>query len=679
MKSFFWMGLLATCVAVSAQDLVRKSGIQKSYLDPSVRFQDDLYVASNGHWLATTEIPPDRSNYGALQELEDLSKQRVSAILKDATSAPQPKGSDRQKLADLYRSYMDTARVEKVGLEPLRPQLESIRKISSVGELTTLMGSLTKIGVETPFGFSVDVDRGNSLSYLAGVSQAGLGLPDRDYYLKDDERSEKARSAYLQYATTLLSLSGATKEQSTEAAQRILKLETALARAQWTRVEARDTEKTYHKTPREKIVATFPEILWVDYFSGLGLPDLKELDVQEPSYFTALGNLLRSESLDTWKNYLELRLIDTYSPGLPRSFELAHFELYGKTLAGVPAEKTREKKAVELIAGTGFGFGALGDLAGKIYVEKYFPPEAKARMDRLVGNLLAAYDESLNGLTWMTEATKAKARAKLKQYSTLIGYAAHPRDYATLSIEPDRLLADLIASQQYEYRFHVEKLGQPVDRLEWEMTPQTVNAYYQPTKNQIVFPAAILQPPMFNVEADDAVNYGAIGTVIGHEISHGFDDQGSKYDGQGNLNDWWTEQDRKAFEQLTARLVSQYNAYEPLPGKHLNGALTLGENIADLSGISIAFKAYERSLEGKPSPVIDGFTGEQRFFIGWAQGFHRKYREAELAKRLLTDPHSPSQYRVNGPLSNLESFVRAFDVKPTDKMYKAPADRITIW
>jgi putative endopeptidase len=656
------------------------SGIDPANLDKSVRVQDDLYRAINGSWLQRTEIPADKSNYGVFTALDDLSRERIRRLIEEIAATSHPPGTDARKIGDLYHSFMDEKRVEKLGLKPLQGELAQIQALATPADVAHHFGHLTALGVSGPFHFGVGQDDKNSTQYLAVAFQGGTGMPDRDYYLQDDPKFLEARAAYVAYAERLLKLAGVNAAEARSAAQAILDLETRFARAQWTKVELRDPEKNYHKMPVSQLAALAPGFAWVRFFEGLGAPALQELNVGQPSFVRGADEILQAQPVAVWKRYMTFHLLDAYAAGLPAAFQQAHFELHGKVLAGIPEDLPRWKKAVDLISGKSAGdFGVLGDALGRLYVAKYYPPEAKVRMDQLVKNLLTAFDQGIQGLSWMTPETKARAREKLARYTTKVGCTEHWRDYSGLKVQRGDLLGALLASAQLEFKRDLDKLGKPVDRTEWSMTPQTVNAYYNPGMNEIVFPAAILQPPFFNLAADDAVNYGGIGAVIGHETSHGFDDQGCQYDGEGNLKNWWSEQDRASFKALTARLVEQYNAYEPLAGKHVNGALTLGENIADLSGLAVAYQAYRLSLQGRPAPVIDGWTGDQRFFAGWAQVWARKYREAELIKRLLTDPHSPSQFRGNGPVVNSTAFVNAFGVKPGDRMFKPEAERIVIW
>ena len=657
-----------------------QSGIDPVHMDKDVRIQDDLYLAVNGTWLKKTEIPADKSNYGAFAALDDLSRERVRTLIEAAAAKAQAPGSDAQKVGDLYRSFMDEKTIEERGLTSLQGELDAIRNLSTRSEVAAHFGRLVQFGLACPFGFSVEQDQKNSTEYIASLSQAGTGLPDRDYFLKDDPKFLEARTAYVAYIAKLLTLSGEKSAQAEAAAQAILQFETSLAKVQLTNVELRDPEKNYNKMPVAKLAELAPDFDWTKYLGGIGAGAVKELVVGQPSFVKGANDVFKAASVDVLKNYLLFHLLDEHAVALPAVFQAAHFELHGKVLAGIPEDQPRWKKAVGLISGkSAFDFGVLGDAIGRLYVEKYFPAESKARIDALVQNLLKAFDEGINNLAWMTPETKVQAHAKLAKYTFKVGYPTTWRDYSALQIKPDDLLGNLLASERLEFRRNFEKLGKPIDRQEWHMTPQTVNAYYSPTGNEIVFPAAILQPPFFNAEADDAVNYGGIGAVIGHETSHGFDDQGAQYDGDGNLRNWWSEKDKKAFSALTQRLVAQYAAYEPLPGKHVNGELTLGENIADLSGLAVAFRAYQISLGGKPASVIDGLSGDQRFYLGWGQVWKRKYRDAELIKRLLTDPHSPAHYRGVGPVMNSTPFYQAFELKPSDKMFKPESERIVIW
>ena len=674
-RQFLSVCLIAALSSVaSAEDLF--SGIDPDGFDHSVRPQDDLYQHVNGRWLLQTQIPGDKSNYGSFTALDDAARENIRAIIEEAAQNPSDQNS--RKVGDFYQSFMDTDTISQRGIKPLQDELKAIQNLSSMEDLFRHLGYLQKIGVGGPIGFFVTTDAKDSNSYLAAVIQSGTSLPDRDYYLEDEEKYLKAREALKDYIRKLFSLANIKHDASI--ADKILELETRLAKAQWPRTELRNAEKRYNKYKVSELSQLTPELPWSVFFEAAGVPDLKEVNVMTPSFFEQLEEIGDQTDLETAKASLTFNLLDGAASFLPQPYVDAHFEFHRRQLAGVPEQEPRWKRGVDATSGGGAGdFGVLGEVTGRLYVAKHFKPEAKQAMDQLVANLMKAYENSIGDLTWMTDATKQKALEKLQKITPKIGYPEEWRDYSKLEIDPTDLLGNIQRATAIEHQRMIDKLGKPVDRKEWGMTPQTVNAYYNPSKNEIVFPAAILQPPFFDATADDAVNYGGIGAVIGHEISHGFDDQGSKYDGDGNLQNWWTEDDRKAFEKLTSQLVDQYAAYEALPGKTLNGKLTLGENIADLSGMAIAYKAYQLSLQGKPAPVIDGHTGPQRFFLGWAQIWRRLYREEELIRRLVIDSHSPSAFRGNGPVTNLNAFYEAFDVKPGDKLYKKPEDRIQIW
>jgi predicted metalloendopeptidase len=656
----------------------RPSGIDTTGFDTTVRVQDDLYRSINGRWMDTTEIPSDRSNYGSFSVLADQAEERIRALIEEMAASDQESGSNAQKVGDFYKSFMDEKTIEARGIAPIKPLIETIRKIKDKAELTSQLGEMIQLGVGGPIRFYVDQDDKDATRYLSNLHQGGTTLPDRDYYLMDDEKYVNARQALTTYIQTLLALSG--QMNAEQAAAEILDLETKLAQHQWPRTELRDAEKRYNKFAVADLGQIAQAFEFRRFLEAAGVATIDEINVTTPSFFTGFGELFRQVPLETWKLYLEYRAIDAFAPYLSQSFADAHFELHEMVLAGVPEQRPRWKRAVGAVGGEGAGdFGALGEVLGELYVAKYFPPEHKQRMDQLVKNLLLAFEQSIDELSWMTDETKQAAHEKLKKITTKIGYPNKWRDYSALVVQPDDLIGNVMRSNQVEYRRNIDKLGKPIDREEWGMTPFTVNAYYNPGKNEIVFPAAILQPPFFNPDADDAVNYGGIGAVIGHEISHAFDDQGSRYDGDGNLKNWWTDADAAEFKKLKDRLVEQYNDYEPLPGKRVNGEFTLGENIADLSGLAIAYKAYQLSLDGKPAPDMDGFTGPQRFFVGWSQVWRRKYRDDELLRRLVVDPHSPSYFRANGPVTNIDAFYEAFAVGPDDGLYKPASERIRIW
>lgn len=644
-------------------------GVDPDGFDREVAPQEDFYQYVNGGWLAATEIPEDKSAYGAFAELSDRAEADLRQIIEETAGEQYSAGSDRQKTADLYGSFMDVERLEALGLTRLQAELQRIDALRSQHDLAGYMGWAQSIGVAHPVYFYVNQDAKNTQRYVAYLHQSGLGLPNRDYYF--DAKFEEARQSYASYIQNLLTL--ASLGQPTHAADEIIALETSLAQAHWTPVQNRDREAVYNKYTIEEAADLAPAFDWQQFLAGAGLVNVDELVIRQPSYVSALAQNIETVSLDTWKIYFKFRLLDAYAPYLPEAFVDANFAFHKRGLRGVQKNAPRWKRGVVLVD------QVLGEIVGKAYVERHFTSEAKERMEHMVANLGAAFDEAIDEVEWMGAETKQAAHAKLAKFVAKIGYPERWKDYSELDIDSQELVSNLQRSAQVEHRRAVKKLSGPVDRTEWLMTPQTVNAYYNPTMNEIVFPAAILQPPFFNVRADEAVNYGAIGAVIGHEFSHGFDDQGRRSDGDGNLRDWWTEEDAAEFKRRAQGLVEQYGKYSPLEDGNVNGELTLGENIGDLSGLSIALKAYEISLQGKQAGVIDGYTGEQRFFLGWAQVWRRKYTTEELRRRLLIDPHAPSRYRVIGIVPHLPAFYRAFGVQEDDSMYIAPEKRVEIW
>jgi putative endopeptidase len=646
-------------------------GVDTTGFDRGVRPQDDFFAFVNGSWLRSTQIPADRTSIGTFLTLRDNAQAALRAIIDSVSAAPNAGGSEGQKVGDLYRSFMDTARIESLGATPVQPDLQRIAAVTGREQYPELFAAMRRMGVGTPFSFGVGQDQGNSSRYVVTVSQSGLGLPDRDYYLVDNERNAGIRQAYVTYLETLLRLAG--NPDAAGAARRVLAFETALARVQWDRTRNRDRNATYNPASVADLQGRTPGFRWTPYFTAAGLPALDSVVIRQPDYFNAVDALLASTPVDDVKTYLSARLLDGAAAYLSRDFRDARFAFRGRVLSGQEQERPRWQLGVGVVE------GALGEAVGRLYVERHFSPESKARMEELVANLMAAYREAIDDLEWMSPATKAQAQDKLAHFTVKIAYPDEWQDYSALEIRPDDLMGNVRRSTEFEYAEMIGRMGKPVDRTEWGMTPQTVNAYYNPVNNEIVFPAAILQPPFFNLQADDAVNYGAIGSVIGHEISHGFDDQGRKSDGAGNLRDWWTGEDASAFEQRATMLANQYSGFEPLPGARVNGRLTLGENIGDVSGVAIAYRAYRKSMEGRQAPVIGGFTGDQRFFLGYAQVWRSMARDEALRQQLLTDPHSPGMYRTNGVLSNLQAFYDAFNVRPGDRMYLPPESRVKIW
>jgi putative endopeptidase len=646
-------------------------GVDLATFDRSVRPQDDFNKFVNGTWLKTTQIPADRSVWGAFAELGDKSDAAIAGILEELAKSPQKPGSTEQQVADLYASFMDTARIEALGTEPLGPEMKRIAAVTLPAELPALFGTMARAGVTGPFATFVGPDQKNSTTTIVTVNQGGLGMPDRDYYLRKEPNFETTRAAYLTYVSTMLSL--AKQPDPDGASKRILELETKLAEIQWDRTKNRDRDLTYNKMTVAELATLTPGFDWNAYLKTAGLARATEVIVRQPDYLTKLAVVLKETPLSTWKEKLTYGVVATYADELPAAFGEAQFEFRGRTLSGQQEMRPRPKRGIQEVE------GALGEPLGRLYVERHFKPEAKARMDQLVKNLLAAFKVGIDELEWMSPATKKEAQAKLAKFTVKIAYPDRWRDYSSIQVKKDDLVGNAKRAFAFQYDDMVGRLGQPVDKTRWMMTPQTVNAYYNSTANEIVFPAAILQPPFFNVDADDAVNYGGIGAVIGHEVSHGFDDQGSKSDGNGNLRNWFTDADLKAFQERTSKLAAQFETYEPLPGMKINGKLTLGENIGDLSGLAVAYRAYKMSLGGKPAPVIEGFTGDQRFFLGWAQVWRTQMRDDALRQRLLTDPHSPGMYRALVPLTNLQAFYDAWDVKPGDGMYRPPEERVKIW
>jgi len=649
-------------------------GIHPAHLDPTVKPCNDFFQYANGTWLKQNPIPADQTNWGAFNELRENNRTLLKGILEEARSAKAPRGSALQKVGDFYASGMDEAAIEKAGLAPLEPILKGIDALATPQDLAREMAALHTQGVNLGFNFGVDQDDKESTHYIAQFGQGGLGLPDRDYYTKTDAKSKELLAKYQTHVATMFRLLGESEKTAEAHAQVIVKLETRLAEASMTQVELRDPVATYHKLSTVELQALAPGFPWMAYFKGIGLGDQPSLLVRQPDFFRTFGQMAKDVPLGEWKTYFRWHAVKEFSGGLPDRFGQESFAFYGRTLQGAKQRQDRWKRVQ---AATD---GVLGELVGQLYVAKAFTPESKTKMVELVGNLKLALKERIEGLPWMSKDTKQQAQRKLEAFGLKIGYPDKWRDYSKLEISRGGYLTNLAAGAQFEFRRNMAKLGQPIDRTEWGMTPQTVNAYYSPTMNEIVFPAAILQPPFFDPKADDAVNYGAIGMVIGHEMTHGFDDQGCQYDAEGNLKNWWTETDQKAYAERTDLVVKQYDGFEALPGLHVNGKLTLGENIADLGGLKVAFEALKKqwAKTGKPAPQ-DGFTPEQRFFLGYGQAWRFHAREESVRVRVQTDPHSPAQFRVNGPLANLPEFYQAFGCAEGSPMLRSEKDRPSIW
>ena len=648
-------------------------GFDLSGMDMKVSPGQSFFDYANGTWLKNNQIPADKARYGMFTKLADQSDERTKEIILNAKGDP---GSEERKVADSYQSFMDEAGIESKGIAPIQQDLDRINAIKDQKGLVDAFAIAARHFLSTPFDTAVGQDDRDPEHYIASLGQGGLGLPDRDYYDAKNKQFEPAREAYKKYLGTLLTLIGA--KDADKRAAKVYALEEQIAKTHWTRIENRDPVKTYNKMTIAQLQKLAPGFDWKEWLKGVGLDGQPAVNVNQPSAIAGAARLVKRTPLAVWKDYLTVHLVSEMAPYLPKAFDEAHFEMYGKTLSGVEQQKPRWKRGVEYVT------ESLGEAVGKLYVAKYFTPDTKAHADELVHNLLTSMGERLDQLAWMSPATKEKAKGKLATYMPKIGYPTKWRDYSALEVVPGDAAGNAERSAAFEYNRLLGHLGQPVDRTEWGMTPMTVNAYYNPLMNEIVFPAAILQPPFFDPNADDAVNYGGIGAVIGHEISHGFDDQGSQYDQTGKLSNWWTKSDLDKFKTATAMLAAQYDAYCPIAAKDgkaaqcVKGKLTMGENIADLAGLTIAYNAYKLSLHGKDAPVLDGLTGDQRFFLGWAQVWRSLDREQELSKRLVTDPHSPPMFRVE-TVRNIDAWYKAFDVKPGDPLYLPPEKRVRIW
>ncbi len=647
------------------------SGIDLTYVDPAVRPQDDFYRAVNGKWLDTFEMPVDKARYGSFDKLREDTELQLKVIVEEvAKSTDAAPGSEAQKIRDLYNSFMNEAKIEDEGIKPLAPLFARIDAVKDKSEVAGLLASFNVRRIDAPFSPVVHQDNRDSSKYVVDLRQSGLGLPDRDYYL--DDKFKDVRARYATHVEKMFSMTGDRDAPAT--AREIIVLESELAKVQWTRVENRDPVKTYNKVELAELAALAPGVDWKRWLVDSGVDSRVDyLIVAQPSYLTGFAKLLTDTPLPVWKAYFRWKLLDDAAPYLAKPYVDERFAFQDTVLRGIPENRPRWKRGVEFVD------TSIGEALGKLYVARYFPPANMARMEKLVGNLLASYRQSIDELEWMSRETKAQAQAKLAKFTPKIGYPREWRDYTKLSVAQNDLFGNWMRAQEFEYQRNIAKLGKPIDRNEWGMRPHTVNAYYSREKNEIVFPAAILQPPFFNVAADDAVNYGGIGAVIGHEISHGFDDGGSRFDGDGNLQQWFTADDLKHFKDKTQALVAQYDQYEPVPGFHVNGALTLGENVADNAGLTIAYHAYKLSLGGKSAPVIDGLTGEQRLYYGWAQVWRGKSREQETIRLIKVDPHAPQEVRGLATLRNQPGFYEAFGVKEGDRMYLPPEQRITLW
>ena len=649
-----------------------ESGLDPDSFDRDVRPQDDLFKHVNGGWLAKTDIPADKASYGAFDILFDKAQADLRAIVEESAKATnRAQGSEAQKIGDFYESFMNEQRAEELGITPLETELDAIDAIKTKSELARHFAHFFKLNLINPIVGYVDGDAQQPTHDILYLYQGGLGLPDRDYYLKNDDKLKEYREKYVGFVGNMLGQAG--DANPSKSARELFVLETRLARAHWTNVENRDAVKTYNKVMVADLSKQFPGFDWDAWTKELGVGSVPAVVVSQPTYFKALASTVNELPVDAWKPYLKAALLNGFAPYLSKSLVDAEFGFYNTTLRGVKEQQPRWKRGINTLNGN------LGEMLGKLYVERHFKPEAKARMEGLVANLREAYKNGIDKLEWMGPETKQQAQEKLAKFTPKIGYPNKWRDYSKLEIKRDDLVGNMMRAFEHENAYQLSKAGKPIDPEQWGMTPQTINAYYNPVRNEIVFPAAILQPPFFNLEADDAANYGGIGAVIGHEMGHGFDDQGRRFDSTGALRDWWTKSDEAEYEKRAKVLVEQFNQFEPLPDLHINGELTLGENIADLTGLVIARQAYLLSLKGKDAPTIDGITADQRFYMGWAQSWRHKERDESLRQQVLTNVHSPDMYRANGPVRNIPEFYAAFGVKEGDKMYLAPGKRVKIW
>ncbi|MFM7017085.1 MAG: M13 family metallopeptidase [Bacteroidota bacterium] len=666
---------IAVGVAVSAAfmaDTTQLKGIDYAAIDKSASPSDDFYHFANGTWLKDNPVPADQSRWGSFDVLADENNKKIRTVIEEvAGDKTAQQGTLRQKLRDFYNLAMDSAKAEEQGISMIKSDISRISSLNSKEDVLLCMADMTAKGVDNIFGFYVSRDLKNSSKNVLYLSQSGLGLPDRDYYLKDDERNVSIRKAYVEHMTNMFNLLGMTA--SDKIAQSVLDLETKIAQISMSRVEMRDEEKTYNPKTLPELSAMCNSIDWQLYMKTNNIPVPEKIIVNQLNFFTGLQDLYANTDVATWRNYMLWKYISGCAGQLNSAFVNESFNFNGKVLSGTQVMRPRWKRAVSACD------GSIGEIVGQLYIQKYFSPDLKIKVGAMVKNILAAYKIRITKLDWMSQETKAKALEKLAKFNTKLGYPDKWKDYTKLDIKNDSYVLNCQRAEAFSYRENIDKLNKPVDKSEWQMLPHQVNAYYEPTLNEIVFPAAIMQPPFYYPGADDATNYGALGAVIGHEITHGFDDQGSKYDGNGNMFDWWTEKDKTQFEARAKVLIDCYNGYEALPGAFVNGELTIGENIADLGGLSTAYYALQMANEGKKPVSIQGFTDEQRFFLAFAQVWKQNIKEEMLRKRLLTDVHSPANFRVQGTLSNMTEFYKAFSVKDGNKMYRKDNERAKIW
>jgi len=662
------------CAAATATDDSQlKSGVDLSNFDTTVKPGDNFFEYVNGKWIKENPIPAEYSRWGAFPKLHDDNLTALRQIIEDLQKSSKPLDDDAQKLRDFYQTAMDEKKLNEQGSKPLADELARIAKLKSTDDLIALVGQFQASGLPGLFSFGVDQDEKHSSQYAIQLWQGGLGLPDRDYYLSDKEDTKRIREQYKEHVANMLKLLGDSPEEAKAGAETVMRIETQLAEVSRTPVQLRDREAQYNKMNASELAELSPNLDWNLFWKSVNAKDVSEAVVGQPEFFKRVNEMLKSVPMADWQTYLRWHVIHSAAPYLSDPFVNENFEFYGKQLRGTKEILPRWKRAINVLD------REMGEALGRLYVEKYFPPAAKQRMDGMVKNLMEAYRERIESRDWMSPETKKEALAKLATVRPKIGYPVKWRDYAKLEIKPDSYVQNVMRAEAFDTQYRLARLHKPVDRDEWSMSPPTVNAYYNPVLNEIVFPAGILQPPFFNLAADDAVNYGGIGAVIGHEITHGFDDQGSRSDAEGNLRNWWKPEDRTRFNAKTDKLVKQYNECVGVDDVHVNGQLTLGENIADLGGVTISYAAYQKSLEGKPAPVIDGLTGPQRFFIGYAQVWRGSQRDEDLRVMLRTNPHSPERFRTLVPLSNVPAFYEAFDVQPSETMYRAPEERVEVW
>lgn len=643
------------------------------HMDLAVSPRSNFFLYANGRWVWNNPVPADKARWASFDELGERNWQLVRTILEDAAGSDAPPRSPRRLVGDFYAAAIDSQRADRLGLTPIQRDLDRLDTLEGPPDAARLLADWHQRGIAAVFSARVGPDAKKSDTYTLYLSQGGLGLPDRDYYLAEGFSTQ--RSEYRRHVAQSLQLLGEAASDSEFMADRIVALETGLAKASRTRTDLRDQEKNYNRMSREALARLAPNVAWDDYFEGAGIAQVRELVVRQPEFFEALNRLAEETEPETWQVYLRWHLLRSTAPLLHAKAADENFRFYGTILQGQPQPEPRWQRAARAID------GGLGEALGQLFVERHFPAQARERMAELVANIQAVFRDRLARLDWMSPATREEALKKFARFTPKIGHPEKFRDYGNIEIRRDDLVGNVHRAQRAASRRDLDRIGKPVDRSEWGMTPQTVNAYFSPTQNEIVFPAGILQPPFFDLALDDAVNYGAIGSVIGHEITHGYDDQGRKYDAEGNLRDWWTPADAQEFSERAQVLVRQYGAYEPLPGAKVNGQLTLGENIADLGGTSLAFEALQRALAKDPSKrrTLDGFTPEQRFFIAFAQAWRVTTRDAEIRRRLVVDPHAPPQFRAFGPLVHHPAFVSAFELRPGDPLWKAPEDRARIW